>query len=155
MVTTVVSKETQSAATLTQLGKEDFDKILPLAVELNPKTPPEVIAQRLRDMLDSPNYVCFGGYIDGELIGMCGLWVTTRLYSGKQIELDNGIVKNTLRSQGFGAAFIEFIQRWAMEQHCVSIELNAYVTNTAAHKFYLENDFKIIGFHFMKPVKSG
>jgi GNAT superfamily N-acetyltransferase len=135
---------------IVKLGPEDFHKILPLAVELNPDIKPDVISQRLHDMLHSSNYLCFGGYLDDELVGVCGAWVTVRLYSGKQIELDNGIVKASLRSQGFGKAFLEFIQNRAIENGCNSIELNSYVTNALGHKFYFGNDFKISAFHFQK-----
>ncbi|WP_437626753.1 GNAT family N-acetyltransferase [Sorangium sp. So ce1151] len=136
------------------LSKDDFDEILPLAQELNPNIEPHLIAQRLRDMLNSSNYLCFGGYVDDELVGVCGAWMSVRLYSGKQIELDNGIVKPGLRSQGFGNAFLEFIQKWAVENDCSSIELNCYVTNSSAHKFYFTNGMKIIAFHFQKAVQS-
>ncbi|HEU4733889.1 MAG TPA: GNAT family N-acetyltransferase [Kofleriaceae bacterium] len=138
---------------IVKLGKEDFDKILPLAVELNPDIKPDVVAQRLRDMLDTSNYLCFGGYVDGELVGVCGAWVTVRLYSGKQIELDNGIVKSSLRSHGFGKAFLDFITKWAVDNGCSTIELNSYITNALGHKFYFGNGFKIIAFHFQKSTQ--
>jgi GNAT superfamily N-acetyltransferase len=138
---------------IVKLDKQDFDKILPLAVELNPDIKPDIVAQRLRDMLETSSYTCFGGYADGELVGVCGAWITTRLYSGKQIELDNGIVKQSLRSQGFGKAFLDFIQKWAADNGCAAIELNSYVTNAPGHKFYFSNGFKIIAFHFQRLTK--
>lgn len=136
-----------------QLSKDDFDKILPLATELNPDIKPEIVAQRLRDMLSSSNYTCFGVFVDDELVGVCGVWITVRLYCGKQIELDNGIVRASRRSQGFGKVFLEFIQKWAVENGCSTIELNSYVTNALGHKFYFNNDFKIIAFHFQKTTQ--
>jgi len=133
-----------------KLDKQDYDKILPLALALNPELDPDTLAQRL---LDTSNYLCFGGYVDGELVAVCGAWVTVRLYSGKQIELDNGIVKPTLRSQGFGMAFLEFLQNWAVDNGCVTIELNSYVTNALGHKFFFGNGFKIIGYHFQRATQ--
>ncbi|MEE9438525.1 MAG: hypothetical protein V3V14_05955, partial [Saprospiraceae bacterium] len=55
------------------IPKEDILTILPLITQLNTKTPQDLIAKRLIEMT-TQNYKCVGMYLDGELIGISGIW---------------------------------------------------------------------------------
>ena len=103
-------------------------------------------------MFDIDNYRCFGLFEFDNLIGICSGWITVRHYSGKQMEIDNVIITQAHRSKGYGKQFIEFIEQWSRDKGCHTIELNTYVTNTRSHKFYYDLGFKILGFHFYKPL---
>lgn len=136
-----------------ELGREDINSVLPLTSELNPDIPAHILKERLEEMFSLP-YKCFGAYLNGNLIGICGAWITTRLYSGRQIELDNLIIAHKYRSKGLGSQFLDAIDRWAKEQGCVSCELNSYIANDRSHKFYLNRDFQRLGFHFVKKYED-
>lgn len=136
-----------------ELGRENIDGILPLASELNPDIPDHILRERLEEMF-SLSYKCFGAYLDGKLIGICGAWITTRLYSGKQIELDNLIIAHEYRSKGFGSRFLDAIDQWAKEQGCLSCELNSYIANSRSHKLYLNRGFQTLGYHFVKKYED-
>ncbi len=85
---------------------------------------------------------------------MTGGWLTTRLYSGKQLELDNVAVIEQYRSSGYGSKLLEYIEAWALNQNCLTVELNAYVSNSRSHKFYYNQGYNILGFHFQKIINS-
>ena len=99
-------------------------------------------------MLTMNNYQSFGWFDGEELIGVSGAWVTERLYSGKQLELDHVVVNPKLRSQGIGSTFLAEIESWAKAHDCLTVELNTYVRNAASHKFYFDKGYQILGFHF-------
>ena len=83
---------------------------------------------------------------------MIGAWTTTRLYCGKQLELDNVIVSSNYRNKGIGAELGAYVEDWARQNDYLTVELNSYVTASSAHKFYFSQGYKILGFHFYKPL---
>ena len=109
--------------------------MLPLVAELNKDLDSSVLEARLTEMFSYSHYRCFGLFSDDELVAVTSGWLTTRLYSGRQLELDNVIVKAQWRNKGVGRVLNEHIEAWARENDCLSCELNSYVTNPDSHCF--------------------
>jgi len=135
-----------------ELSKQDIAEIIPLVHLLQPEADLNVLEQRMLEMLDLPHYKCMGFYVNDELLGVTGLWLLTKLYSGKQVEIDNLVLHPSTRSKGYGTTFLELIHEWAVNQGCQTIELNTYVQNSRSHKFYYNLGYKILGFHFQKKL---
>ena len=134
------------------LNIESLDDIIGLTKILHPKILVSELKNRQTEMFTYNNYKCFGLFNKGNLIGVASGWVTTRLYCDKQIELDNVIIKDIEQSKGFGKIFMDDVEIWAKNNNCRTIELNSYVTNGRSHKFYLNQGYKIIAFHFQKNI---
>ena len=139
---------------LKELSEDNIQCILPLVQLLNPSLKEDTLHLRQKEMFNHAHYHCFGLYQDAELIAVCSAWTTTRLYSGKQLELDNVVVLPKLRSKGIGNLFMQMIENWALERGYQTIELNSYVENTASHKFYNRRSYKILGHHFQKRLTT-
>ncbi|MTI30548.1 GNAT family N-acetyltransferase [Xanthovirga aplysinae] len=139
---------------LVDLGVDDIELILPLLQQLNPNLTPEILRSRLSEMFTYSHYLCLGLLNEeGVVVGISSGWLTTRIYSGKQLELDNVIVDNKLQSNGVGGKFLELINSRAKQMGCETIELNTYVSNDRSHKFYFKQGYKILGFHFQKKLE--
>ncbi len=136
------------------LDKKDIPQIVPLVKQLNPKLSLKTIKNLQTEMFEIPTYYCFGLYDSEDLVGISSGWITVRHYSGKQIELDNLIIDSKCQSKGMGKVFLNFIEKWATENSCKTIELNTYVHNSRSHKFYYNQGFSILGFHFLKKIAS-
>lgn len=136
-----------------ELTINNLQEILPLISQLNPTMDPETTKERLLMMFDISTYNCFGFYKDDTIVGISSSWLTVRMYSGKQLEIDNVIVDSNYQSQGLGKQFIALIEEWAKKNGCNSVELNAYLTNTRGHKFYHNQGYGILGFHYQKLIK--
>jgi len=136
----------------TTLSPKDILRMLPLAGILNPETEPIVLEARLHELFDYQNYRCFGWEEDGKLVAMCGAWTLTKLYSGKQLEIDNFAVADDWQSKGIGAKLMKELEAKCEGEGFHSIELNAYVNNSAGHKFYFRSGYSIVGFHFIKKL---
>ncbi len=134
------------------LEVEEVPKLLPLLQQLNPNLAEEVLIARHQAMFGYNNHYCMGMFRGDILIGLSGLWITERLYSGKQVELDNVIIDASQQSQGLGKVFLAHLEQWAKEKGCLTVELNAYVQSNRAHKFYFKEGFKVLGFHFQKGI---
>ncbi len=134
------------------LSLNELDKIAVLGQQLNSKLTLDEIRSYLHQMFSQQNYMCFGAYLDNELIGISSGWTTIRFYSGKQLEVDNVIIDALVQSKGIGKRFFHYIENWAKENDYKTIELNTYVTNSKSHKFYFNLGFSILGFHFWKKI---
>lgn len=134
------------------LYSKNIDQIIELTSQLNPDLSASVLKERHFEMFKFQNHVCFGFYENNKLIGVISGWITVRLYSGKQIEIDNVIIDKNYQSKGYGETFTKEIELWAKENDCLSIELNTYLENRRSHQFYFNQGFKILGFHFQKPI---
>jgi GNAT superfamily N-acetyltransferase len=135
-----------------ELTIHDSAAIIPLAHKLRPEADPGLLGGYLTEMFDLPTYHCFGLLQEGKLVALSFGWITVRFYSGKQLEVDNVIVDPNIRSQGVGQHFFSCIQDWAVRNQCKTIELNTYVQNSRSHKFYFNEGYSILGFHFQKWI---
>ncbi|WP_062058302.1 GNAT family N-acetyltransferase [Aquimarina longa] len=133
-----------------KVDTSNFDEMLDLVKQLNPSKESKVLKQRLEQMLESNAYQCFGLFLKGSLKGVIGCWTFTKLYSGKQLELDNVIIDAKIQSKDYGKAFFSFIEDWALKNDYEAIGLNTYIENSRSHKFYFNQGFRILGFHFQK-----
>lgn len=134
------------------IDKESINAVVPLVEKLNNnRISYEVLEQRFSEMKDQ-NYECAVIYNDNKLIGVCGLWFCTRHYSGRSVEPDHVYIDEAYRGKGLGKAFFKWIYNYVKEKGYESVELNTYVANAPSHKFYFNEGFKILGFHFIKTL---
>lgn len=127
-------------------------RTLNLLKQLNPEMDIRHIENTQIEMTKIPNYKCFGLFQNNELIGISSGWTTIRIYCGKQLELDNVIIDSKIQSKGLGKYFMNAIQEWSIKNDYQSIGLNTYVQNSRSHKFYFNEGFKVLGFHFEKII---
>ncbi|AUC23845.1 GNAT family N-acetyltransferase [Polaribacter sejongensis] len=133
---------------------EEILTIIPLLTKLNSKTPLEILKERVVETSKNTNYECIGLYVDEKLVGISGLWYTTRHYIGKSAEPDHVIIDDSIRGQGLGKQFFKWIDNHVKNKGCEAIELNAYSGNTKSHKFYYNEGYDIYGFHFLKVLRA-
>lgn len=125
-----------------------------LIEQLNPGMPEEHYRKLLHLMLPY-NYRMVGAFdASKKCVGLSGFWIAAKFYSGKYLEIDNFVVDTAFRAQGIGKLLIDWLLQFAKTAACDTIMLDAYVTNAAAHRFYLREGFQIKGFHFIKSVYS-
>ena len=110
-----------------------------------------VLLSRFNEMINQ-NYECLGVYIDEELVGICGMWFSTRHYCGKSVEIDHLYVIPKLRNNNIGGQIVSWVEKYALSKGFNTIELNAYIDNEKSQKFYLKQGYKKLGFHFLKSI---
>jgi GNAT superfamily N-acetyltransferase len=131
----------------------ETEKLLPLIQVLNEKVDEETFQERLKLILETNNYECVGIFDEQQnLIACSGLWKLVKFYIGKHLEVDNVAVLPEYRNYGLGSHLMAWVEDYAKQEGCVSVELNAYLGNEKAHKFYFKENYKILGFHFQKKV---
>ena len=134
------------------IDKDKMNSIIPLVQKLNNNSvSDEVLKQRFSEMF-SQNYECAGVFYGDKLVGVCGLWFCTRHYSGKSVEPDHVYIEDGYRGQGLGKHFFAWIYNYVIQKGYEAVELNTYVNNYPSHKFYYNEGFEILGYHFFKKL---
>ena len=134
------------------IDKADIKLVIPLVYKLNEgRITKAILEQRFNDMVNE-NYECAGVFNDNTLIGVTGMWFCTRHYSGKSMEIDHVFIDEAYRNLGLGKQFMDWITNYVKTKGVETIELNTYVQNHSSHKFYYNQGFNILGFHFLKTL---
>ncbi|MGB5418164.1 GNAT family N-acetyltransferase [Algibacter sp.] len=134
------------------IEKEKINDVVPLVEKLNDfKVSKTELEQRFSEMINQ-NYECAVVYDGDKLIGVCGLWYCTRHYSGRSVEPDHVVIDDAYRGQGVGKLFFGWIYKYVTKKGFEAMELNTYVINYQSHKFYFNEGFKILGYHFIKKL---
>ncbi|OAD44951.1 GNAT family N-acetyltransferase [Polaribacter atrinae] len=136
------------------IDAEDILTIIQLLTKLNTKTPLDILKERVIEISKNTNYECIGLYVDEKLVGISGLWYSTRHYIGKSVEPDHVIIDEATRGQGLGKQLFNWIDNHVKNKGCEAIELNAYSSNPKSHKFYYNEGYNIYGFHFLKVLRD-
>lgn len=134
------------------IEKERINDVIPLVKKLNDNNvSQELLESRFSEMINQ-NYECAVIYDGDNLIGVCGLWFCTRHYSGKSVEPDHVFIDELYRGKGLGKQFFNWIYNYVKKKGCEAVELNTYVSNYESHKFYYNEGFKALGYHFLKKL---
>jgi hypothetical protein len=134
------------------IENSDINSIIPLVQKLNNyEQSDSILKERFAEMI-TQNYEC-ASIFDGEkLIGISGMWFSTRHYSGKSVEVDHVYIDDSYRGKGLGKQFFKWIYNYVKKKGVKSVELNTYVQNYPSHKFYYNEGFEILGYHFFKKL---
>ena len=125
----------------------EIDKMLTqikLVQQLYPKITVEKYQSYLEEMIPH-NYKQIAVFENTTCIGLTGIWIGTKLWSGKYIEIDNFIVHSDHRKKGVGKMMTDYVDNLAKEKNCTMIVLDAFAGNFKAHRL----SFKIDGSFFL------
>lgn len=135
--------------TIKIIEENEISSILPYLKMLNEKTDEVTLVSRLKKMTGH-NYKCVGVYDNENLIGITGFWILYKHYVGKHIEPDNVIIHPDYRSKGIGELMMNWLYEYAKSEGCTASELNCYVSNHKGVKFWIQQGYRIIGYHMQK-----
>ena len=135
------------------LDTGDIDAAVPLLSFLNPSIEERTLRERLTTILhEHPHYHLIGAFTEGQLVGLCGAWIATKIWCGLYLEIDNLVVSPDERSNGIGGALICHLEDYGRQCGCTILVLDSYASNRASHRLYHRLGFEIWGFHFVKPL---
>lgn len=123
----------------------------PLLCQLSPGLKKAAYKTMLKDML-AHRYRMAGVFDGKKCVGLSGFWISTKIYSGKYVELDNVVIDQEYRSQGIGKLVCHWILKEAKRKGCKTAMLDAYLSNEAGHRFYEREGFYKEGYHFLKKL---
>ncbi|WP_396154167.1 GNAT family N-acetyltransferase [Flavobacterium sp.] len=122
---------------------------LDIVKQLYPEFTVEKYGTLLDEMLKA-NYQQVIVTKNNKTIALTGVWIGTKLWSGKYIEIDSFVVDEDFRGQKIGDILIDEVHKIAEKEGANQIVLDAFTTNFTAGKFYINHGFQPKGFHFVK-----
>lgn len=131
------------------IANKDIFSIIPYLKMLDGRIGEATLKKRLPEMLDY-GYQCVGVYYKGMLIGISGVWTLYKYYIGKHLEVDNVMVHPDYRNRGIGKKLMDWITDYGKSIGCTATELNSYISNERANKFWEEYGCEKLGYHFRK-----
>lgn len=131
--------------------KKEMLQQLEIIQQLYPDFTAKKYGTLLDDMLKA-NYQQIIVTKNNQTIALTGVWIGTKLWSGKYIEIDSFVVHENYRGQKMGDILIVEVHKIAKEVNANQIVLDAFTTNFAAGKFYINHGFEPKGFHFVKVL---
>lgn len=90
---------------------------------------------------------------DGEVVCVSGYRVSTNLFMGKNLYVDDLVTADKYRSQGHGEQMLTWLRNAAKEEGCNVLHLDSGTQRQRAHKFYLSQGMFITSFHFAEEIK--
>jgi ribosomal protein S18 acetylase RimI-like enzyme len=126
---------------------------LDIVKQLYPEFTVEKYGTLLDEMLKA-NYQQVIVTKNNKTIALTGVWIGTKLWSGKYIEIDSFVVDEDFRGQKIGDILIDEVHKIAEKEGANQIVLDAFTTNFTAGKFYINHGFQPKGFHFVKILNQ-
>ncbi len=129
----------------------EMEACFALLQQLNPAMDATRYKQLLSQML--PNGYRMAGILTGDTcVGVSGFWVNTKLYCGKYLEVDNFVIDASHRNKQLGKQLLDWLIDQAKAANCDTVMLDAYTSNSEAHRFYFREGFHIKSYHFYRSI---
>jgi len=91
---------------------------------------------------------------NGEPIGCASFRIVEHLAWGKVLYVDDLIVRETHRGQGYADALILWCLAEGWRQGCDAFHLDSGTQRLPAHRFYHRMGLRITSFHFSRPLEG-
>jgi GNAT superfamily N-acetyltransferase len=77
-----------------------------------------------------------------------------KLFSGRNLYVDDLVTDASRRSRGHGAALLQWLADEAKRHGCVQLELDSGVQRFEAHRFYFRERMHVSAYHFVVGLKA-
>ena len=130
---------------------QQIENCFEVLAELRPHLKKTIFLATVRAM-ESEGYKL--SYIEDmeEVVAVAGYRISTNLFMGKHLYVDDLVTTENARSEGYGGQLVAWLRHEANEQGCKVLHLDSGTHRAEAHKFYFDQGFKIASFHFSQPL---
>ena len=90
---------------------------------------------------------------DERVVAVAGYRVSTNLFCGRHLYVDDLVTAESARSKGHGKALLDWLRAQAVAEDCDVFHLDSGMQRKRAHQFYLHEGLEIAGYHFSERLK--
>ena len=120
--------------------------------ELRPHVSRGDFLQRVRAMqADGLRLACIRE--GGRVVAVAGYRISSNLFCGKHLYVDDLVTAEAERSKGHGKALLAWLRALAVENDCDIFHLDSGVQRKRAHQFYLRERMELSSYHFSERLK--
>lgn len=84
----------------------------------------------------------------GRVVAVAGYRISTNLFMGHNLYVDDLVTAETERSKGYGRELLGWLRGIAVENGCKGFHLDSGVQRKRAHEFYLREGLELSSYHF-------
>jgi GNAT superfamily N-acetyltransferase len=126
---------------------EDIAGCFDVMAELRPHLKRETFVPRVRAMEPDGFRLAFISD-DGRVVAVAGYRISTNLFYGKHLYVDDLVTADAERSKGHGRELLAWLRALAVKTDCAAFHLDSGVQRKRAHAFYLREGLALSGHHF-------
>jgi GNAT superfamily N-acetyltransferase len=89
----------------------------------------------------------------GRVVAVAGYRVSTNLFCGRHLYVDDLVTAEDVRSKGHGKELLAWLRAQAVAEDCEVFHLDSGVQRKRAHQFYLREGLELAGYHFSVRLK--
>lgn len=86
------------------------------------------------------------------VVCVAGFKIANNLVLGKHLYVEDLSTREEARSNGYGAAMMNWLRDFARRECCAVIHLDSGVQRHRAHKFYLNRNMNIVSYRFLEKL---
>lgn len=131
----------------------DIARCFPVMQQLRPHLVAADFVTRVRSMQREGFHLAFLES-EGAVRAVAGYRFYEKLFSGKNLYVDDLVTDATQRSHGHGRALLAWLTAEARARGCTQLELDSGVQRHDAHRFYLRERMHISAYHFVIALKA-
>ena len=132
---------------------EEIQKCFSVMLQLRANLSKVTFVDTVRELMDE-GYILAYLSDDSEVKAVAGFKEQKNLFLGKHLYIEDLVTDKKYRSNGYGRQMIEWLANRGKENGCSVIHLDSGVQRHEAHKFYLNQDMKIICYHFLAELNT-
>ncbi|HEX9707829.1 MAG TPA: GNAT family N-acetyltransferase [Steroidobacteraceae bacterium] len=91
----------------------------------------------------------------GRVVAVAGYRLSTNLFYGKHLYVDDLVTSDSERSKGYGKELLAWLRALAVANDCDAFHLDSGVQRKRAHQFYLREGLELSSYHFSERLKPG
>ncbi len=136
------------------VADQDVRDCYPVLVQLRPHlaSANELVARVARMRRDGYRLICIRSDENSEVLAVAGFRVCEMLFRGRFLYVDDLVTDSRVRSAGFGAALLKWLESEANRLQCEEMVLDSGVQRHDAHRFYLRERFRIQAYNFQRKL---
>ena len=89
----------------------------------------------------------------GRVVAVAGYRISTNLFCGKHLYVDDLVTDEAERSKGHGKALLAWLRQRAVDEDCDVFHLDSGVQRKRAHDFYEREGMELASYHFSVRLK--
>jgi GNAT superfamily N-acetyltransferase len=86
--------------------------------------------------------------IADRVVAVAGYRISTNLFLGRNLYVDDLVTTDTERSNGYGRELLAWLHDIAFKNGCRTLHLDSGVQRKRAHEFYLREGLELSSYHF-------
>lgn len=116
--------------------------------QLRPQLP-SPYTERIREILDAGAHM-IAAEDAGQVLGLAVYRTLENTFEGRKLYVDDLVTDESRRSQGVGAALMDWLEAHARETDCSTLALDSGSQRHRAHSFYFRQGLHIASYSFRK-----